>query len=194
MESLVIDYLSKYGYLILFLSGLFGIVGIPAPEESLFFYIGILAKNGSISFAGALASLTAGAVTGMFISYALGRIIGQPLLDRYGKYLGVTKKRLKKTLMHWDLSRALVAGFFVPGIRQFNPYFAGIAKFSVPGFMALSVLGTFIWVLVYMSAGFLISSYIKIKPEYLAIVGAIFFIVFIIHFLIKWRKSSHSRR
>lgn len=194
MESLVIAYLSKYGYLILFLSGVFGIVGVPAPEESLFVYVGMLAKNGSISFSGALASLTAGAVTGMVISYMLGRIIGQPLLDRYGKYLGVTKKRLKKTILHWDLSRALPAGFFIPGIRQFNPYFSGIAKFSIAGFMALSVLGAFIWVLVYMSAGFLISSYIKIEPEYLAIVGALFFIVFIVHFIIKWRKSSYSRR
>ena len=194
MESLVIAYLSKYGYAILFLAGVFGIVGIPVPEESLYVYVGMLAKNGSISFSGALASLTAGTLTGMLISYTLGRAIGQPLLDRYGKYLGVTKKRLRKTIMHWDLSRALLAGFFIPGIRQFNPYFAGIAKFSIPGFIILSVLGAFIWVFMYMSAGFLISSYVQIEPEYLAIAGAIFFVLFIIHFTVKWKKSSHSRR
>jgi membrane-associated protein len=194
MESLIIAYLSKYGYAILFLTGLFGIVGIPAPEESLLVYIGMLAKNGSISFAAALAVLTSGAFTGMLISYTLGRMIGQPLLDRYGKYLGMTKKRLRKTIMHWDLSKSLLAGFFIPGIRQFNPYFAGIAKFSIPGFMALSVLGAFIWVLIYMSAGFLIGSYIQFEPIYLGIVSAFFFIIFIIRFIVKWRKSSHSRR
>ncbi|OMP66788.1 DedA family protein [Domibacillus epiphyticus] len=193
MESLILDYLSKYGYVILFLAGLFGIVGIPAPEESLFVYIGMLAKNGSISFAGAAAALISGAIIGMAISYTLGRIIGQPLLDRYGKYLGVTKKRLRKTIMNWDLSKSLFVGFFIPGIRQFNPYFAGIAKFTIPGFMALSVLGASMWVLMYMSAGFLISSYIKIEPLYLGIAGALFFIIFIIRFIVKWRKSSHSR-
>ncbi|OES46219.1 DedA family protein [Domibacillus iocasae] len=194
MESLVIAYLSKYGYVILFLAGVFGIVGIPAPEESLYVYVGMLAKNGSISFSGALASLMAGTLTGMLISYTLGRVIGQPLLDRYGKYLGVTKKKLRKTIMHWDLSRSLLAGFFIPGVRQFNPYFAGIAKFPIPAFLALSVLGAFIWVFMYMSAGFLISSYIRIEPEYLAIAGAVFFVLFIIHFIVKWKKSSYSRR
>ncbi|OKL36476.1 DedA family protein [Domibacillus mangrovi] len=194
MESLIITYLSKYGYAILFLSGLFGIVGIPAPEESLLVYIGMLAKNGSISFAYAVAILTSGAFTGMLISYTLGRMVGQPLLDRYGKYLGVTKKRLHKTMMHWNLSKSLLAGFFIPGIRQFNPYFAGITKFSIPVFMALSVLGSFTWVLIYISAGFLIGSYIQIKPIYLSIAGAFFFIVFMIRFIVKWRKSSYSSR
>ncbi|WP_046175798.1 DedA family protein [Domibacillus indicus] len=194
MESLVIAYLSKYGYAILFVAGVFGIVGIPAPEESLYVYVGMLAKNGSISFTGALFSLVAGTIVGMIISYTLGRMIGQPLLDRYGKYLGVTKKRLRKTILHWDLSRALLAGFFVPGIRQFNPYFAGIAKFSIPGFLALSVLGAFIWVFIYMSAGFLISSYIRIEPEYLAAAGAFFFLLFVAHFLFKLKKSSNTRR
>lgn len=194
MESLVIAYLAKYGYVILFAAGIFGIVGIPVPEESLYVYVGMLAKNGSISFSGALLALMGGTVTGMVISYTLGRIIGQPLLDRYGKYLGVTKKRLRKSIMHWDLSRSLLAGFFVPGVRQFNPYFAGIAKFSIPGFLALSVLGAFIWVFMYMSAGFLISSYIRIEPEYLAAAGALFFLLFVGHLLFKWKKSSHSRR
>ncbi|OLN21832.1 hypothetical protein BTO30_12835 [Domibacillus antri] len=194
MESFILAYLSRYGYVILFLAGLLGIVGIPAPEESLFVYIGMLAKNGAISFTGAAASLISGAVTGMMISYTLGRVIGQPLLDRYGKYLGVTKKRLRKTIMHWDLPKSLLAGFFIPGIRQFNPYFSGIAKFSITGYIALSVLGASIWVLLYMSAGFLISSYIQIEPLYLGIAGALFFTMFIIRFIVKWRKSSHSRR
>ncbi|WP_050182165.1 DedA family protein [Domibacillus robiginosus] len=194
MESLVITYLAKYGYAILFAAGIFGIVGIPVPEESLYVYVGMLAKNGSISFPRAFASLLAGTLVGMAISYTLGRIVGQPLLDRYGKYLGVTKKRLRKTIMHWDLSRSLLAGFFIPGVRQFNPYFAGIARFSIPGFLALSVLGGSVWVLLYMSAGFLISSYIQIKPEYLAIAGAVFFVLFVVHFIMKWKKSSHSRR
>lgn len=194
MESLIVAYLSKYGYVILFFTGLFGIVGIPAPEESLLVYIGMLAKNGSISFAPAVAVLTAGAFTGMLVSYTLGRIIGQPLLDRYGKYLGVTKKRLYKTIMHWNLSKSLLLGFFIPGIRQFNPYFAGIAKFSIPIFITLSVLGSFVWVLIYISAGFLISSYIQIEPIYLSIAGAFFFIMFMIRLIVQWRKSSHSRR
>lgn len=194
MESFVMEYLSKYGYLILFLSGLVGIIGIPAPEESLFVYIGVLAKNGSISFAGAAASLIGGTFLGMMISYTLGRSIGQPLLDRYGKYLGVTKKRLRTTLLHWDLSKSLFAGFFIPGVRQFNPYFAGIARFNLPGFLALTVFGASLWVLVYMSAGFLISSYFHIKPAYVTAAGALFFLLFVLHLILKWRKSSHSRR
>lgn len=193
MEEFILSYLSTYGYAMLFIAGVLGIVGIPVPEESLYVYIGMLAKSGSMSFSGALFSLVAGTCAGMAISYVLGRKIGEPLLERYGKYLGVTKKRFRKTVMRWDLSRSLPFGFFVPGIRQFNPYFAGMAKFSIVAFAVLSVLGSFIWVLVYMTAGYVISSYIHIEPEYLAAAGGFFFVLYVIHFLYKWKKTSHSR-
>ncbi|MBM7649411.1 membrane protein DedA with SNARE-associated domain [Bacillus ectoiniformans] len=189
MESQILIYLSQYGYIILFLVGVFGIAGIPVPEESLFVYLGILAKNDKIDFSTAWLSLSLGAFTGMLISYFLGRKIGKPLLERYGKYVGMNKGKWSKFVLHWDMKKSLFAGFFIPGIRQFNPYFAGMAKFPLIGFIIISVLGSLLWVWVYIFIGFVISSYIRIEPLYLTIGGACFFLIFVIHLLMKWKKS-----
>ncbi|WP_157796167.1 DedA family protein [Bacillus xiapuensis] len=197
MDSQLLDYLSQYGYIILFIVGFFGIVGIPVPEESLFVYIGLLARDNGIHFIPAWLSIGAGAVTGMLTSYALGRKIGKPLLKRYGKYLGMNESKVQGFILHWDMKKSLFIGFFIPGIRQFNPYFSGIAKFPLLLFCLISVIGSFIWVLVYMLVGFIISSYIHIHPVYLTIVGAVFFVGFMIQLLVKWikakRKDTHSQ-
>ncbi|PAQ14782.1 hypothetical protein CD798_09390 [Bacillaceae bacterium SAOS 7] len=192
METQILDYLSQYGYILLFIVGFFGIVGIPVPEESLFVYIGLLAKHGGIAFIPAWLSISCGAFVGMITSYFLGRKIGKPLLDRYGKYLGMSNGRVKKFILHWDMKNSLAVGFFIPGIRQFNPYFAGISKFPFLFFTIISVFGSLIWVLIYMLIGFVISSYIDIHPVYLTIAGAVFFIGFMIQLMIKSFKSKRN--
>lgn len=192
MESQILDYLSQYGLVILFIVGFFGIVGIPVPEESLFVYVGILARHQGIPLLSAWLAISAGAFSGMLTSYLLGRKVGKPLLDRYGKYLGMSKGRWKKILLHWDMKKSLFTGFFIPGIRQFNPYFAGVAKFPLLLFLLISVLGSLIWVLSYIMIGYVVSSYITVKPIYLTIVGAVFLIMFLIQLLYKWRKSKNK--
>ncbi|MGM7636886.1 DedA family protein [Bacillus sp. Hm123] len=192
METHILDYLSQYGYILLFMIGFFGIVGIPVPEESLFVYIGLLAKQSGIAFIPAWLAIACGAFVGMITSYLLGRKIGKPLLNRYGKYLGVSDERMKKFALHWDMRNSLVVGFFIPGIRQFNPYFAGISKFPFLFFTIISVFGSLIWVLIYMLIGFVISSYIDIHPVYLTIAGAVFFIGFVIQLMIKSFKSKRN--
>ncbi|OCA80941.1 DedA family protein [Pseudobacillus wudalianchiensis] len=192
MESQILDYLSQYGLAILFIVGFFGIVGIPVPEESLFVYIGILARHQGIPLTSAWLAISAGALSGMLTSYLLGRKIGKPLLDRYGKYVGMSKSRWKKLVLHWDMKKSLFTGFFIPGIRQFNPYFAGLSKFSFILFLFISVLGSCIWVLFYIMIGYTVSSYITIKPIYVTIAGVIFFIGFLIQLLYRWRKSKNK--
>ncbi|KAB7704791.1 DedA family protein [Bacillus aerolatus] len=192
MESQILHYLSEYGYIILFIVGFFGIVGIPVPEESLFVYIGILAKNNRISFISAWLCISTGALAGMLTSYILGRKIGKPLLERYGKYLGMNKGRWQKLALHWDMKKSLFAGFFIPGIRQFNPYFSGLSKFSLTWFIVLSVSGSLLWVLFYMLIGYVASSYVKIEPVYLTIAGAVLFAGFLIQLFYKWRKSKKT--
>ncbi|WP_203364464.1 DedA family protein [Bacillus sp. REN10] len=198
METQILEYVSQYGYILLFIVGFFGIVGIPVPEESLFVYVGLLAKQSGIAFVPAWLSIGCGAFMGMITSYVLGRKIGKPLLDRYGKYIGMNNGKVKKLILHWDMKNSLVVGFFIPGIRQFNPYFAGISKFPFLFFIVLSVFGSLIWVLIYMLIGFVISSYIDIHPVYLTIAGAVFFIGFMVHLLIKSfqskKSSTHTQR
>ncbi|MBT2706719.1 hypothetical protein [Bacillus sp. ISL-47] len=92
----LIDFISSYGYWIIFLFLFFGIVGIPAPEESLLFLIGVLIGNHKLAFGLSAFSAEMGALLGMLAAYWIGKNAGKPFLKKYGKFIGITEERWKK--------------------------------------------------------------------------------------------------
>ena len=92
----ILHYIDIYGYFIIFLFLFFGIVGIPAPEESLLFLIGVFSVHHQLSFGRALLSAILGAFIGMFTAYICGKYIGLPFIKKYGKYVGITNERWEK--------------------------------------------------------------------------------------------------
>ena len=125
----VLQYIDMYGYIIIFLFLFFGIVGIPAPEESLLFLIGILIVHHQLLFGWALLSAILGAYSGMLTAYICGKYIGFPFINKYGKYIGITIGRWRKAQNAYtkNIKKTIVFGFYIPGIRQISPYFAGIS-------------------------------------------------------------------
>ncbi|RDI39883.1 DedA family protein [Falsibacillus pallidus] len=194
MNEHILELLNQYSYLLIFVMGFFGIVGIPAPEESLFVYLGVLSKQGGLSLIGCIASSTLGSFTGMVTAYLLGAYIGKPFLSRFGKYLGLNSDRWESFMSHWNVKRSLLKGFFIPGVRQLNPYFAGIEHISFLLFLLLSFVGALIWTSAYTLLGFFISTYIPIHPIIITYVGIALFALFIIQMIIRWIKSRQKKR
>src|SRR5437868_14090790 len=94
MDSLI-EWISHYGYAGLFMLLVLGVVGLPIPDETLLVFSGYLISKGR--FDPAIAFLTAfgGAVSGISISYLLGRTVGHGVVERYGKYIHLTPERVK---------------------------------------------------------------------------------------------------
>lgn len=192
----VMDYIQQYGYIIIFVFLFFGIVGIPAPEESLIFFIGVLIAQDKLT--GVLAVLCAigGAFTGMMTAYVGGRFIGYPLLNKFGKYIGVTTERWEKAEHKYreNVNKTIIFGFYMPGIRQISPYFAGIANVGMPRFIVLSFLGAVVWVMPFILAGYFIGRSFNVNPEYVPYLGLLFLVIFISYFFVKWIRSKRSKR
>ncbi|RLQ93192.1 DedA family protein [Falsibacillus albus] len=193
MSAHFLELLSQYSYLLIFIMGFFGIVGIPAPEESLFVYLGVVSKQGNLFLWGCIAASSLGSFTGMLTAYFLGAKIGKPFIIKYGRYLGMNSKRWNSFMDHWNIKKSLLFGFFIPGVRQLNPYFAGIEHLSFFLFALFSLIGSVVWVSVYTLLGFFISTYIPIHPLIITYVGIGLFLLFIVQMIIRWRKSSHSK-
>ena len=194
MNAHIIELLSQYSYFLIFVMGFFGIVGIPAPEESLFVYLGVLSKQGGLSLIGCIASSTLGSFTGMMTAYFLGLYIGKPFLAKYGKYLGLNSTRWESFMSHWDVKKSLYKGFFIPGVRQLNPYFSGIEHVSLPIFALFAFLGSLTWVTLYTLLGFFISMYVPIHPIVITYVGLGLFAMFLVQMFIRWRKSVRAKK
>lgn len=156
MEHHVLAWITQYGYLAIFLLLVFGIVGLPVPDETLLTFSGYLIYRGHLTFPLAYAVAVAGSGTGMTISYWLGRTFGLKLIHRYGRYLRITEEHILKVhkwfegVGHWGLT----FGYFIPGVRHLTAYAAGMSELEPHIFSLFAYSGTCLWVGSFMTLGY----------------------------------------
>jgi membrane protein DedA with SNARE-associated domain len=106
----------------------------------------------------AIAFATVGSVVGALVGYAIGAFGGRPLLDRYGRYVGIGDDDLRRAdewFERWG-ALAVLAGRMVPLVRTFVSYPAGIARMPLGRFVLFSALGSLPWNAALIYAGFLV--------------------------------------
>ncbi|MEC0239080.1 DedA family protein [Paenibacillus dokdonensis] len=151
----IMVYLTQYGYIALFVLLALGILGIPVPDETLIATFGGMIAQGHFHFAGALTVTFLGSMTGMMISYILGRKLGKPLLDRYGKWIRMTPTRLQSTEAWFKRygSWSIVLGYFVPGLRHLSSYMAGISKVPFGRYLLYAASGALLFCTTFLLIG-----------------------------------------
>src|SRR5437879_4698281 len=100
-------------------------------------------------------------VLGGLVGYFIGKYGGEPFLERYGKYLLITKRDLAKTHRAFERYGRWIAmiGRCVPGIRGLVAYSAGIAEMRVEVFIVFTTIGSAIWTVFLMYLGFLLGNH-----------------------------------
>ncbi|MFC4618836.1 DedA family protein [Camelliibacillus cellulosilyticus] len=168
-------FIGTYGYIAIFILLVMGIAGVPAPEESMMVFVGITISQGSLNFSYSLLAAFLGTCTGMLLSYTIGFWIGQPFLKRFGKYFGMSGKRWEKATRAFEKYAfwAVAFGFFVPGIRQVNPYMAGISRVAFIPYLIAGTIGAAIWTAVFLSIGYFLGYKLEalftFTPKHIAI-------------------------
>jgi len=148
-------YITQYGYGALFGLLFLGILGMPLPEETLLVFSGFLVSTGNLEYWPTFLVCFLGSVTAMTTAYWIGRALGFAFLEHYGKRLGMGYAVYKKTedwfnrIGKW----ALPVGYFIPGVRQFSAYFAGITRLPFPSFMMYTYAGGFFWSFLFVNVG-----------------------------------------
>lgn len=152
----VLHWITQYGYVAIFSLLVFGIVGLPVPDETLLTFTGFLIYKGKLSLFGAFAAAFGGSVCGITISFLLGHWLGLKIIHRYGKYIHLTEARLQK--VHFWFEKvgkfALTIGYYIPGVRHFTAYVAGSAELEYPVFAVYAYSGAFLWVSSFLSLGY----------------------------------------
>lgn len=106
----------------------------------------------------AVAFATVGSVIGAVVGYAIGAWGGRPLLNRYGRYVGIGAEDLDRAdrwFERWG-SWAVFLGRMVPLVRTFVSYPAGISRMPMGRFLIFSTLGSLPWNLALIVAGFIV--------------------------------------
>ncbi len=139
-------------YIILFLVIFIetGLVIMPfLPGDSLLFTAGLFARLGYLNLSYLLLLLFAAAVLGDNTNYWLGRKVGLRVLQM--KFRGkkiVKEEYLTKTHTFFDKygPKTIILARFVPIVRTFTPFVAGIAEMNYKKFLSFDVLGGIIWI------------------------------------------------
>ncbi len=156
----LLDLIDQYGYIALYGLLALGIVGIPVPDEILMTTVGTLTIGDDplLHYWASFAVSFSGAMTGMIISYCLGRAVGKPFLYKYGRWIKLTPERLA-VAERWFCKYGLWAvafGYYVPGLRHFTCYLSGVSNVNFFRYLAFAGSGALIWCATFLTLGHLI--------------------------------------
>lgn len=159
----------NYIYIILFLVIFVetGLVVMPfLPGDSLLFTAGLFAASGELNIALLLGLLVVAAILGDNVNYWIGRNIGLNVFNWKIKGRQLVKPiYLEKTEAFFEKNgvKAIIMARFVPFVRTFTPFAAGIGKMNYRKFFLFDVIGGFLWIFGLTLAGYFLGSIEWIK-------------------------------
>ena len=127
----------------------------PVPSEAVMPFAGFLIVEGKFTWTGAVLASSAGTMLGSWISYAMGRWGGHPLVVTFGRYLLLDREHLDLTV-RWFERRGEATIFvarFIPVVRHLISIPAGIAEMNVAKFSVYTFIGGTIWNTILLVAG-----------------------------------------
>jgi len=151
-----------------------GLVVTPfLPGDSLLFAGGMLAGTGLTGYPQTAGVLLAAGILGDFVNYTAGRHIGPAIFKRDTRF--IKKAHLVKAHAFYELhgGKAIVLARFIPIIRTFAPFVAGIAIMNPAAFLVFNVTGCLIWVTTLVSAGYVLGGTPFVREYFSYIVYAI---------------------
>ncbi|UVS94901.1 VTT domain-containing protein [Burkholderia glumae] len=156
-----IQYYGAWVYLVLFLIVFCetGLVILPLlPGDSLLFIAGAFAASGEMSLAALIVLLLVAATLGNTVNYLLGRAIGPKVFDTHVPVLErfLDRAALQKTHDFYERhgGKTLVLARFIPVVRTFAPFVAGVSAMRLARFQLFNVAGALAWVLLLTLLGY----------------------------------------
>jgi membrane-associated protein len=156
-----------------------GLVVTPfLPGDSLLFAVGALAatEGSAIEVLPVTLLLIAAAVLGDAVNYWIGRRIGPKVFARDDSIF-LNKRHLVRTQEFYDRhgGKTIILARFVPIIRTFAPFVAGIGRMQYPRFLAFNVVGGIAWVVLFTVGGYKFGNLPSVESNFhyviLAIIG-----------------------
>ena len=152
-----------------------GLVVTPfLPGDSLLFVVGTLAAAGGMDIALVMALLVAAALSGDNVNYWIGRWTG-PKVFRAEDSRWFNRKHLDRTHAFYQRhgGKAIIIARFVPIVRTYVPFVAGIGAMRYARFLAFSVAGALAWVLSLCLAGYWFGNIPAVKENLAAVIVVI---------------------
>lgn len=193
----IIQLFGPFSYIILFLIVFAetGFVVTPfLPGDSLLFAAGALAGGGFLNIWLVYFPLLLAAILGDTVNYWIGHHLGKRAFSRENSRI-FNKEYLEKTEQFYKKygKKTIIIARFVPIVRTFAPFVAGVGKMDYSTFISYNVIGAFLWITSMAFLGYFLGGMEFVKKNFeIAVFGVIF--VSILPVLIEFARHKRSSR
>lgn len=174
-----------------------GLVIMPfLPGDSLLFAVGMFAAQGALDIYVCIVLLLIAAILGDACNYYIGKYLGEKIMNwRFRGKKIVKEEHLEKTHQFYDQhgSKTIIIARFVPFVRTFAPFVAGIGKMKYKTFFTFNVVGALLWVVGVTLLGYFLGNIPFIKDNFEKVVFIIIFIS-ILPIIISFIKNKRAQR
>ncbi len=182
-----------YGILFLIIFCETGLVVTPIlPGDSLLFAAGVFAAKGKLNIGVLFALLGVAAVLGDAVNYAAGKFMGPKVLTRDGRFL--KKKYLDRTHQFYERygGKTIILARFVPIVRTFAPFLAGVGTMSYWQFATYNVIGAALWISLCLFSGYFFGNIDFVQKHFELVLLAIIFVSILPAVFEAWRAWRHG--
>lgn len=194
LKELVSRYgLFTYGILFSVVFAETGFVITPfLPGDSLLFAAGAIAALGSLNIWGVITILLIAAILGDTVNYWIGHFFGQKIVDN-PRITFINQEHIDKTEQFFKKygGKTIILARFVPIVRTFAPFVAGVGNMEYGKFIVFNVIGGVIWVTLFTLAGYFFGNLPFVQKNFHY---AIFAIIFLSLTPVIYEYIQHKRR
>lgn len=182
LDSALVTLIDNYGlwtYLILFgiIFAETGLVITPfLPGDSLIFAAGALANITVLNPWLIFASLTVAGIIGDSVNYAIGHLVGPRVFKEDVRFL--KREYLERTHQFYEKhgGKTIILARFIPIIRTFAPFVAGVGAMTYKNFVFYNVIGATLWVGLFTALGYFFGNIPAVKENFTLVILAIIFL------------------
>ena len=185
-----------YGLLFLIVFVETGLLVMPfLPGDSLLFLVGALGSSGAISLPIAIGVLLCAAIAGDQVNYSIGRGIG-PRVFRWEQSRWFNRQAFDRAHAFYERygGMTIILARFMPFIRAFAPFVAGVAEMGRTRFTTYNVLGGVLWVGSLTAAGYFFGNIAWVQSNLSKIIWALVLVPGLIAVLGAWRARMKNAR
>ena len=144
------------------------------PGDSLLFAIGAIAARGTLDVFLLFFILAIAAILGDTVNYWIGKFL-EPKLETIHF---INKDNLKKTQDFYDKygGKTIIIGRFIPIVRTFAPFVAGIGTMNYSKFIMYNIVGGLLWISIFLIAGYFVGNHPEVRKNFTYVIFGIIII------------------
>jgi membrane-associated protein len=200
LDTHLVELLQQYGtwtygilFLIIFCET--GLVITPIlPGDSLLFAVGALAAHGGLDIYLLFILLSIAAIIGDTVNYWIGYVVG-PKVFTSASSRWLNRKHLDRTHEFYEKygGKTIIIARFMPIIRTFAPFVAGIGRMTYGKFLLYNIVGGILWIGLFLLAGFWFGNIPVVKKNFTLVIFAII-IISVMPAVIEYLRARRSAR